>query len=407
MRASALALVLFIASEARAASAIAEVAQELGKGAAQVPAGGVVVAAPIVSDVPMNKGDELALRVASVLAGKLRASASDKALTLAGAHAAAKGKPAVVFVRVEIARGELRATLDAFPVIANGWDRVRLPPPAPIAHAFASAPIDAEVRALMPPIPLEQATAHKAKHEEGEVLAAACGSLDGSLAVALVSRERVALGRLRQGKFVVIKSAPWSALSARAPVPLREPLAGASFEGELLVGTTDRAPVALDAELKPRGAITGIPIGIGLCARADATAFTSVGPCRGEGALDLGLKRFDAAAMADVTDARGQTQRAFALREPSGKLHTSDPKRALEGAGAEVAVADLDLDGTAEIVSSASGDPDAITVTSQGGRVRLKLAAPAGVRALCACPPEEHGAPGVIAVVGDEVWLVR
>jgi hypothetical protein len=40
-------------------------------------------------------------------------------------------------------------------------------------------------------------------------------------------------------------------------------------------------------------------------------------------------------------------------------------------------------------------------------RERLRLPAPGGVRALAACPPEEHGEPSLVAVVGDEIWLVR
>jgi hypothetical protein len=144
---------------AQAASAITNVTLEVAKGLGSIPPGSLVVASPIASDVPATKADEIALRIASVLAGKLpgQARAHSQALTLSGAHAAAKGKPAVVFLRLEIARGELRVTADAIPVVANGWDRIRLPPPPPIAHAFSSAPIDAEIRGALTPIPLEQA----------------------------------------------------------------------------------------------------------------------------------------------------------------------------------------------------------------------------------------------------------
>ena len=38
---------------------------------------------------------------------------------------------------------------------------------------------------------------------------------------------------------------------------------------------------------------------------------------------------------------------------------------------------------------------------------RLRFPAKDGVRAIGVCPPEEKGVPGVVAVVGNEVWLVR
>jgi hypothetical protein len=38
---------------------------------------------------------------------------------------------------------------------------------------------------------------------------------------------------------------------------------------------------------------------------------------------------------------------------------------------------------------------------------RLRFPARDGVRAVGVCPPEQKGAPGLVAVVGSEVWLVR
>jgi hypothetical protein len=71
----------------------------------------------------------------------------------------------------------------------------------------------------------------------------------------------------------------------------------------------------------------------------------------------------------------------------------------------------MDLDGLPEIVSSADTTDDALriqTLADDGTlRERLKVAAPAGVRALAICPPEENGAQALVAIVGTEVWLVR
>jgi hypothetical protein len=411
-------IVLSSARTADAASAIANVTQEVAKALAQIPAGSLVVASPIASDVPATKTDEIALRIASVLAGKLpgQARAHTQPLGLAGAHAAAKGKPAVVFLRLEIARGDLRVTADAIPVVANSWDRIRLPPPPPIAHAFASTPIDAEIRGALTPIPLEQAKVDKAKHDEGEVLAAACGDIDGdgSLELALISQARVAIGRLRQGRFAVTKSAPWSTLSPRAPIALREPLGGATVVrgAGLIAGVSDRLPVVLDANLKPREPARGIPSG-NACAAIDPSTSGLAGalfPCTGTGkeTWDVPVKKYDAAISTEIVDAKGNATTLVAAREPGGKLTLkSDAKRTMDGVGAQIGIADLDLDGAPEIVTSTNAADDVLTVSALDGKPRLKFPAPNGIRAICTCPPEEKGIPSVIAIVGDEVWLVR
>lgn len=438
--AGALAVLALVSASpsASAASALAAVAEELARGLGSAPAGSLVVASPLTSDVPVTRGEELSLRIASVVAGRLpgNARAHGRALALSLAHAAAKGKPAVVFLKVEIARGELRVFADIFPVVANGWDRIRLPPPAPAGHAYASAPIDAEIHASMPPIPLEQARVTKAKHDEGDVLAVACGDVDGdgSTELVTVTRERVAIGRLRGGRLDVERAMPWAKISPRVPVPLREPLAGAVVvRGHgVLAGVTDRVPFALDAALAPTGPLRGIPLGEDGCAAVDAESSAYTGPliqCTGQVPL-LPLhagapQRWDAGAYARVVDASGQETTVLALREPGARLtvRAGELSGAVDGAGAQVAVGDLDLDGVPEIVSSfaspADKDPDAIAIRSLFGfvrpgpgavadfRQRLRVPAPAGVHALCICPPEDGGRPSVAAIVGDEVWLVR
>ena len=83
----------------------------------------------------------------------------------------------------------------------------------------------------------------------------------------------------------------------------------------------------------------------------------------------------------------------------------------VEGAGAQLALVDLDLDGVPEVVTTSDGDEhDAILVSSFAkGQLTPRLRFPArdGVRALGVCPPEERGVTGLVAVVGSEVWLVR
>jgi hypothetical protein len=405
-----------------AASALGTVVPQLAKDLGEAAKGSLVVASTLTTDVVSPKGDELAVRVASLLAGQLggdtRAHAAP--LTLAGARAVAGKSKGLVFVAVELQKGQLRVTVDRYPVLSNGWDRLRLPPPPPVAHAFATVPIDAEVRTFLPPILLEQAKVTKASHAEGDVLAAACGDVDGDggLELVLVSRLRVAVGRIRSGQFAVETSAAWSALAPLAPSPLREALGGASVDGpgRLLVGTTDRGGVQLDAKLAVRERFAGVPAGASRCAvpKPELGAFAGeLVPCVGKVEPSRNAARFDAVAYFLHTRIDGAALPMSVTREAgTTRVRKSGDERILfEGAGAQLAFGDLDLDGQPEIVSSADATDDTLriqTLADDGTlRERLKVAAPAGVRALAICPPEESGAQALIAIVGAEVWLVR
>jgi hypothetical protein len=401
------------------ASCIATTAQQTVAAVGAVPSGALVVAAPLESDVApiANKGTELALRVASVVAGKIPgAHAAARTASLDDARAIAARASRLVYVRVQIVKSQLRVTVDAYPVVRNVWDRARLPPPPPSGHAYAAAPIDAEVRAFFPPIPLVLGSVYKASGAAGDVLAAACGDLDGDGApeILLVGRERVSLARLRANRVQVDRSVAWSALAKRVPVPLREPLGGAAIEtGRAFVGTSDRGGVALDADLgAPKPLPGGIPIGAGLCAPVS----TSRLPLRAGGPCDVaalpGDGASDAASAYDLVTSAGKGEVAVAT-SAGGKLSVSlggVEKATFDQAGAQVVVLDADLDGTPEVAfASDATEGDAITIATVGdggARVVKRIPAPAGVRALAACPPMGGGA-GLVAVVGSEVWLVR
>jgi hypothetical protein len=405
-----------------------QAAKALGPGAA------FVVSAPLESDTPAPRGEELADRVAQLVAGAMGSAsrANPQTAPLAQARAlAGRGTARLVFAQPVIARGALRVTIDVYPAASNPWDRVRDPSPAPSAHAFASSPIDAEVRSFLAAIPLEHASVHRAKHAEGDVLAAACGDLDGDggMELALVSRARVAVGHVAGGKFIPSKSVPWSSLAARLPVPLREPIAGASIASDadrarLLVGTTDRGGVALDSSLLLLGSLRGIPVPSSFDACVTPSPETSgfagdVLGCNPAGPAAPRLvspwPRYDALASLDVPRPDGTSRLIEVAREPGGKLGlrlgATVQTQTLDDVGAQVTLADLDQDGTPEIVASAAQGDDAIRVFSWDGaadpRLRLTFPAPAGVRALCACPPEAGGVPALVAVVDDEVWIVR
>jgi hypothetical protein len=361
----------------------------------------------------------------------------------------------LVYLQLEIAKGELRVTADLYPVVSNGWERLRNPVPGPRAHAFAMSPLDAEVRGFLAPILLEHATLHKIKHEEGEVLAVGCGDLDGDggLELVLVSRARVAVAKIRAGKLVVERAAAWSTIASRAPVPMREPLASVvvsprAHRGEILVGTTDRGGVAIDAALVARRQLTGLPVPGGegeACAPPSpevgayegnvmpcdlpappkpaptAAGSAKTAPPKPSEPLPLFIPpapRYDAITTLDAIGKDGSMAHVVAVREPGGRMRLrrqdlGAPRHlevVLEGTGAQVALVDLDLDGSPELVTTADGPDDAIVVSSftKGGvTARLRFPAKEPVRALGVCPPEEKGVPGIVAVVGNEVWLVR
>src|SRR5579859_17968 len=132
-------------------------------------AAALVVAGPLEADDPAPRGDALALRVAEGLAARLGpgAKAHPQTAQLATARALAGRAGALVYVRTAIVRGDVRVTIDVYPSMANAWDRIRNPLPAPTTHAVKSAKVDAQVRAYLAPLVLEQATVDRAHHDEG------------------------------------------------------------------------------------------------------------------------------------------------------------------------------------------------------------------------------------------------
>ena len=438
------------------AGAILRLAHEIAQGIGQVPGGAIVVASAVASDIPAPKGDELAVRIAAQVAGRM---ALAKAHPQPGALAVARGvsgrAASLLYLQIEIVKGELRVTADLYPVVSNGWERLRNPVPGPRAHAFAMAPLDAEVRGFLSPVLLEQTTLHKIKHEEGDVLAIGCGDLDGDggLELVLVTRSRVAVARIRAGKLVVQRAAAWSTIASRAPVPMRDPLASVlvsprGHRGEILIGTTERGGVAIDSALVARRQLTGLPVTGGegeACASPspelgsyDGNVVSCDLPVAPKSAAGAGgaaktappklpeplvlfvppVPRYDAIATLDAIGKDGSVAHVVAVREPNGKMRlrrqelgASRPiEVVLDGTGAQVALVDLDLDGSPELVTTSDGPDDGIVVSSFAkGAVTARLRFPAKepVRALGVCPPEEKGVPGIVAVVGNEVWLVR
>ena len=239
------------------ANALTEIACELGQ---QLPVRGptlVVVATP-TADATLRDPTRLAGRIASVVAAGLGASARSHPVdaSLGSAQLAAAKQGTLLYLEPQVSAGRLRVVANIYPIARSFWDRVREPQPNPTGHGFSERSLDPELRSFLAPVPLVVSTTTLAAPPERAPVALACGDADndGSYEVAFVGRRRVALGRFRGDRFVATATKEWAELSAIAPAPLREPVAGVQFRSGLglEVGISDRANfVRLDASLAP------------------------------------------------------------------------------------------------------------------------------------------------------------
>jgi hypothetical protein len=421
-------------------TALGRVAQALAASLdGAVPPGAPVIAAPLASDAPAPRGAELARTLASLVADRLGLSSPPSPLPFDAARAAARGQRALVYVRPTIAAGKLRATADVVPARRTRWARLRDPTPAPIAHAFAEAWVDAEVRAHLQPIPLTALAPVRGRALEPGVVAAACDDLDadGAPEIVTVSRARVVVSRLRDGKVLPVHTTAWSELAPVAPAPLREPIGFAVAipappteddpEGarrDVVVSITDRAEsLRLDArlEVRERYPHLAVPDGDGVaCADvlhlvvtgrlARCSASTGAPAARSIGG------RYDAFASALLARPDGTTRRVVAGREDGVLELREEPGRSarIDGIGAQVALGDLDQDGAVEILASLDVEAplaDAVVVRtwppSSAPRELFRMPAGAGVHALATCLPDGPGRQAFVVATGDAIVVVR
>jgi hypothetical protein len=294
------------------------------------------------------------------------------------------------------------------------WQRIRHAKPSVERHGFVEAPLDAELKALIPPPPLVVSEVLKLKAPERGIVALACGPLgsDGGQELALVSRGNVRVGRVVGRAFAERKRASWSSLSAIAPAPLREPIASAEItaQGSLRVGLSDRADgLELSQELA-------------VLARFPGLLPVPGGGCVERGPLGL-LARFDSCAGASASRTQPATLDAIAGRsgaqlgrdQASGRLSGTRPELALANnrVGAQLALGDADSDGAPDLAFSADTlDParDRLTlVTLESKKLvpRFELAAP-GISAIAICAGRDGpGMAPVVVATGDELWLIR
>jgi len=389
----------------------------------------LVVAAPAVGDDRVALPAAVSQRLAQLVAGKLgnAAQSNKEPLTLAAAQRAASSARGLIYLGVSLYRDRLDVSADVFVGAGRFWQRVRSPGLKLKAHAFTSSPLDPELRALFPAIPLVVSRVDKAQTSERDIVSLACGDLrgDGSSEIATVGRRRVQVGRLEHGRFAARASLNWADHSAIAASPLREPLAASAIPepGRLWVGLSDRAD-ALDlsgtlqvehkwhAVMPWPGAGCTRRTGLGYEGKARACPGSNPLPNVDFGAV---VDAFDSRALTDHTGQIHTLRVARALGADFARaLDSLHPEVSVPNVGAQVAVGDLDQDGLPEIVSSsASLDRRADqllvrTLTDNGQlRERLRIPVPSGIDALAICPGDGRAMAPLVLATGDGIWLIR
>lgn len=424
------------------------IAKQLAAGLPDLEGAVSVAVAPLESDAKTSRPAALAVLVGTQLAGQggWRMASSDttspsaiEPVSVAEAIAQARGARWLVYARTRIEHGRLRATADLHPVPSTVWARARNPSPGPVAHVFAEAGIDAEVRSFLQPIPLVSAFDFaRGRNFELGVLAVACDDFDhdGAPEIVSVSRSAVTLSRIRDGKVAPIASKLWSDLSPSDPTPLREPIAaafsvpareeGAALPIDLVVSLTDRARSArIGAGFVTTSSFGGfaVPEGGALaCARLPSLWITGPLERCDEGDPTPKRKsvtgRYDAYASASLVDESGAPFEVWAGREDGAVEIRDDTGKfaRIASAGAQLAVGDLDQDGAPEILTSLDverGTPDAVVLytwdraAKSPPKERIRIPVAAGVHALAVCPATGSGRVPFVVATGGEVLVAR
>jgi hypothetical protein len=433
---SAFALAVTHAGEARAdaacskegGAALSQLACEVTAALGGKAQGALVVAAALGTELSPRDPERLTSRLASLVAGALGNGAAFEArpLTLLEARGRASARRSgLVHLNVRLARDKLEVTAELYASPGRFWQRVKNPHPGTSAHAFATRPLDAEVRSYLPPVPLIARRTERFLGSDPDVIALACGDTDGDAAseLVVVGRRRISVGRLRAGQFQSLRSVAWNELAEIAPAPWREPVASAWIgrPGTIEIGSTDRAEaVRLDATLGKIASLgRTLPWpGTGQCARIAALSLLpEAGPCSSKGAAAEPASGGDAVAGAEIVLPDGKRRGLRAVRRADRSVTLSDDEGKqvrLELAGAQLAVGDLDGNGVPELLSSidtlAPGE-DALVAHSWGadGKLteKLRVPVPAGVRAIAICPIEENAMAPIAIGTAEGLWIVR
>lgn len=407
-------------------TAIGQVACELARALPRESGPTLVVPKPVRATIRAERLDVLAERLTSLVAGELgehaRPSGPLGPIDLAQRT---RGRRVIV-IGAELDANGLSATADVIAAVPRFWERLRGVAPGSKAHAFAKRPLDAELRSFLPPVPLVISAVDKSGPLDEPSVALACGDADadGSPEIVSVGRHRIQLGRIDHGRYVPSRVVPWSALAEVAPVPLREPIGSAVIRspGVLDVGVSDRAAaVRLDAMLRPIARYPGrIPWPQSGCAAVNVIALA---PERG--ACETAPRRaadvnegVDAIAGAQIVTRDGSRRELYARRrQRDGKLELQIDTRWTplpDAVGAQIALADLDGDGRAELVTTNdTRDPKLdfvrVQTVEDDGTLKeaFRLPVPSGVHALGVCPGDAGSIAPIVLATGEGLWVVR
>lgn len=413
----------------RESSTIARSACLLASGLAGPLDGPLVIAASAAGDDRVAVPARVTERVAQLVAAKLgaHAQAELRPLPLADAQRAAGSARGLVYLSVALYRDRLDVAADVYTGAGHFWQRLRSPGLKLKNHGFVSSPLDAELRALFPAIPLVVTRIDKATSSERDIVALACGDIrgDGSPEIAAVGRRKVQVGRLERGKFAARASLNWSDASAIARSPLREPIASSTLPepGKLWVGLSDRGDaLELSSTLQVRQRWHGVMPwpGGGCTLRAGLGYDGRARGCPGAGVtpnVDFGAP-VDAFVTRTLSNRDGQVRVLRAARAVGSDtvrvLDSLHPEVVVPNSGAQIALGDLDEDGLPELVSSSAtldrrADQLVVrTITDNGQlRERLRIAVPSGIDALAICPGDGRAMAPLAVATGDGIWVIR
>jgi len=378
---------------AAAPPALTAAADDLAARLGAPEAGRRAIALVVEADAP-----HLAQPVETAIAGALARGgwsvAPARPAPDAEARARAAGADWLLRVRAGLVPGrpEVALVAEAIPVWTSFFLQRRPGTrPAPPRFLQARAAADPETLLLArPPRPLDpgRVAVRRLARIPGQVLALAVGDPgDGTTAILAVTASEALL------------LSPWGevvarrALDASARKPVRAPAATAAigdFGGGRLAlavaGEPDGEVLALrDRRLEPVGPLAAAP----LCAGGAGRLFGAF--LAGEGALadvlapavDPAARPRSARALAAASAAPGAGRIAFGILSADGRLELlgadlAPAAPALERVGAGFALADLDGDGTPEVVASAfaPGGEDRIRILEPGAPAPLAQVSP-------------------------------
>lgn len=302
---------------------------------------------------------------------------------------------------------------------ASVWARIKGGSNQILAHTFASRTLDAELRSYLPAVPLVQPALRAFATPISQSNAIACGDIDrdGSIDVAVTNRQEVGWGTITVDGFVPRRVVALSSLSPVATVPLREPLASLWIHGATLeLSTTDREHwLQLDPELEvleKRPQAWGV--GPGLCVpRGTATAAATSAECSQTSSTTVSIHpTFDRHVVVPVTPPLRAWRDAT-----TGNVTVTRGEHTwtLVERGAQVAVADLNNDGTLEIVTTSSTllrHEDKLAVHSlipsnPTPMLLWEVPVAAGIDAVSVCPPEANKQSAIVLASNDHVGVLQ